>query len=725
MKTDTWKLAKQVFHEALEETGPARLHILDASCGSDADLRVRVEELLDAHEEAGEFLSQITAQLEARSTSAADGDEAQFVALQSAVAGRYTLERELGRGGMGVVYLARDVSLDRPVAIKRLARSVGGRKEARERFLCEARTSAALSHPNIVPVHAVEEHGDLAFFVMGFVDGETVRDRVRRNGPMSIGESMRMLQEVAWALAHAHGRGVVHRDIKPANIILETESGRAVVTDFGISRTDALTGLTAGGSLLGTPEYVSPEQGVGEEVDGRSDIYSLGVTCFFALTGQLPFEAKSALALITKHLHEPPPPLSVLRPDVPRKLSRAIGRCLEKHPDDRFETAEEVAEAVSEARADVVDVPAPLRKIRGAAERFVMDVLGWGAISAILFQDWVLFGDDPTLEWGIKIGVYVIGIGLVSGRALSVLAASRAAITQGFDVQHVRNAFQAPDGEGSAGSHELGGLRPIVEASLLLFLLMLLALGYMFGFYDGGNPVRGMFRPWYFFAGMAWNTALLILPVFVGRSLGARAIRHWRATRRLWARLWRGRVSKWLFRASGIGLGARRQTPPEARRTEALVAGAVSDLFGSLPIEHRDRLHELPALVARLEAAVSALRDREADLERALAAVGSAGSTLNRRLRDRHLSLEVREYGAVQAHRAAVARDLEAARGVIEERLVAAMVSLENLRLGLIRLQAGVVTPDELTADLQAATEVGRAVQGLVEGERQVEALLS
>src|SRR5690349_12107951 len=229
-----------------------------------------------------------------------------FLSFQEAVAGRYFLERELGRGGMGVVYLARDVSLDRMVAIKLLPPELAASGELRSRFLREARTAAQLSHPHIVPIHAVEEHAALVFFVMGYIDGETLGERVRRAGPIPSREAMRVMQEVAWALTHAHARGVVHRDVKPDNILLERESGRAMVTDFGIARA-AESRTPAGGVVIGTPQYMSPEQERGDAVDGRSDLYSLGATLFFALTGRLPVDAPTAAALVMRVVMEGAP----------------------------------------------------------------------------------------------------------------------------------------------------------------------------------------------------------------------------------------------------------------------------------------------------------------------------------------------------------------------------------------------------------------------------------
>src|SRR6476660_1305059 len=159
----------------------------------------------------------------------------EFLELQAALAGEYSLQRELGRGGMGIVYLARDVQLDRDVAIKVLPTHMARSAESRERFLREARTAAGLSHPNIVPIHRVGEAGGFVFFVMSYVEGETLGERLRSKGPLPPADTMRIMREVAWALAYAHGRGIVHRDVKPDNILLEAATGRALVTDFGIA----------------------------------------------------------------------------------------------------------------------------------------------------------------------------------------------------------------------------------------------------------------------------------------------------------------------------------------------------------------------------------------------------------------------------------------------------------------------------------------------------------
>ncbi len=213
-----------------------------------------------------------------------------FVGFQQALAGRYSLERELGRGGMGIVYLAREVRLDRLVAIKLLPPHLAAHAPLRERFLREARTAARLSQPNIVQIFSVDEVGGFVFFVMAYVNGETLAHRVATRGALAPAEAARILREVAWALAYAHAQGVVHRDVKPENILLEQGMGRALVADFGIARLAHASGKTGVGEVLGTPEFMSPEQIAGESVDGRSDLYSLGAVGYYALSGRPPFE---------------------------------------------------------------------------------------------------------------------------------------------------------------------------------------------------------------------------------------------------------------------------------------------------------------------------------------------------------------------------------------------------------------------------------------------------
>jgi serine/threonine protein kinase len=250
---------------------------------------------------------------------------------------------------MALVYRAIDRRLKRPVALKVLPPELAFREEVRRRFLREAETSAKLNFQNIVPIYSVDEKNGIVYLVMAFVDGETLAARLARAPRMTNDEVRRLLREVAGALAYAHARGVVHRDIKPENILIERESGRAMVTDFGIARAaEGDAKLTVTGVAIGTPAYMSPEQALGErEADGRSDVYSLGVVGYLMLTGELPFKASNTPSMMMKHLTERLRPVRDVRPDAPADIAAVIEHALQKKPEDRFSSAAEMAAALA------------------------------------------------------------------------------------------------------------------------------------------------------------------------------------------------------------------------------------------------------------------------------------------------------------------------------------------------------------------------------------------
>ena len=276
--------------------------------------------------------------------------------LAEALGDAYTIEGEIGRGGMGVVYRARDERLQRRVAIKVLPPELAFQQDIRQRFTREAQTAARLSHPHIVPIHSVGEGQGLVYFVMGYVDGESVAARIRRRGSLPVEEARRIMMETADALSAAHAMSVIHRDIKPDNILLEGTRGRVMVTDFGIAKAlSAASGatLTGIGVAIGTPAFMSPEQAAGErDIDGRSDLYSLGVVAYQMLTGALPFNAPSVAGILMKQITEPAPDLRIKRPDTPEDLALAVGRCLEKDPESRWATADALRRAL-ESRTTV------------------------------------------------------------------------------------------------------------------------------------------------------------------------------------------------------------------------------------------------------------------------------------------------------------------------------------------------------------------------------------
>ncbi len=266
------------------------------------------------------------------------------VRLNEALGSAYTIEGEIGRGGMGVVYRARDEKLKRRVAIKVLPPELAYQADIRERFSREAQTAARLSHPHVVPIYTVGEGSSLVYFIMGYVDGESLSSRIQRRGNLPPEEVRRIMKETADALSAAHGLAIIHRDIKPDNILLEGTRGRVMVTDFGIAKALSSVGggtLTSAGVAIGTPSFMSPEQAAGEkEIDGRSDIYSLGVVAYQMATGELPFTAPTVAGILMKQITEPAPMVSAKRDDIPEDLALAIARCLEKDPENRWPTAD-------------------------------------------------------------------------------------------------------------------------------------------------------------------------------------------------------------------------------------------------------------------------------------------------------------------------------------------------------------------------------------------------
>jgi serine/threonine-protein kinase len=284
--------------------------------------------------------------------------------VERALAGHYELDCEIGRGGMGVVYRAKDRRLKRQVAIKLLPPELAFRSEIKSRFLREAETAAQLSHPNIVPIYTVDEQAGLVFFVMAYISGDNLAKRLHERGVLTVEETRKILREVADALAYAHDRGVVHRDIKPDNILLDAVTGRPMVTDFGIARAMDGSGdsrLTATGMAIGTPAYMSPEQAAGErDIDGRSDLYSLGILGYQMLTGDPPFTAGSTPAMLVKHISERPIPVSQRRSDVPTDLARSVMMLLEKDPANRFLTAAALVAALDSRESPAVPVREPV-----------------------------------------------------------------------------------------------------------------------------------------------------------------------------------------------------------------------------------------------------------------------------------------------------------------------------------------------------------------------------
>ncbi len=635
-----------------------------------------------------------------------------FIALQSALAGQYSLERELGRGGMGVVYLAREVQLDRLVAIKVLPPDLAARVELRERFLREARTAARLSHPNIVPIFRVGDIGGFVFFAMAYVEGETLTQRVRSRGPLPPHEATRLIQEIAWALAYAHARGVVHRDIKPDNILLEKETRRALVTDFGIAHIEAASALTEVGQVMGTAHFMSPEQAAGEQLDGRSDLYSLGVVAHFALTGKLPFDGATVQAILAKHLTQAAPAVASVNASVPKGLARAVDRCLAKTPAERYASGEELAEAITAAEERRREVPPALRVWLQKGETFkvpyaiYMCTVGF---SAVVEPGWI----SAPVKLLLPFGAYI---------ALDALR-TRRLFAAGYDRDTLLRALREfIDQRREELAFEFGRKPPLVWRLVRYLTYGLLAVTAAHVATLFIDPAKLPDSPWAKApAPMFYMTAFFAM-VGAGIGLvnpGRRLDDHnLVAARRL--RLWSSKFGERLAKLVSFRLAPTSAAAPIAGRpTEVAIGLAAADLFAALPKAVQHELRDLPATVRRLEEAAQATRRRVDDLSARLADAGSVP------LGARSSSLE--KYGggdnlAEQQQR--LLDDLRAARDDAGRRLATTVAALENIRLDLLRLQAGAGSVESLTAALAGARRLGSEVDYLIAGRADADEAL-
>lgn len=350
------------------------------------------------------------------------------------LAHQYRILRLLGRGAMGAVYLAHESALDRHVAIKVLPLDATHDSQSRERFRREARIAARLHHPGLVPLYSFGEHEDLLYFVMAYVDGETLGQRMRRDRRFDSEEVRRVLAELADAIGHAHQHGVVHRDVKPDNVLVEGSSGRVMLADFGVaSASEAGAGatLTSAGTTLGTPHYMSPEQVEAKgTIDGRSDLYALGVIGYQMLSGRLPFDAASAREVMLQHLGQAPAPLSAIVPDAPPELTEVIMRCLEKDPAQRWSTAEALRVALEEP-----DDPLALSRSEEMLDGYLFTALAFLAgvvwATALVYNGQIIF-------------LAFLPIALLGALAIAAILAKRAR-GHGMSWNSIRRRLCYPD----------------------------------------------------------------------------------------------------------------------------------------------------------------------------------------------------------------------------------------------------------------------------------------
>ncbi len=396
-----------IFMQALAlDSSEERSTFLESVCEGNPVLKRRIEDLLRLHDDAGSFLEKPPVDLPDQVTAARLGDtddEATQVRSSGEDAplnfltpsttpgllgtlGQYEIESEVGRGGMGIVLKAHDTRLKRTVAVKVLAPELAANATARKRFQREAHAAAAVTHPHVVTIHAVEEQ-PIPYLVMEYVDGQTLRDKIERSGMLELKEILRIGSQIAQGLAAAHKQGLIHRDIKPANILLENGIQRVKITDFGLARAGDDLGMTRTGEVAGTPQYMSPEQAMGESVDHRSDLFSLGSVLYTMCTGRSPFRADSILAAIRRVCDDTPRPIREINPEIPEWLCAAIEKLLSKSRDQRFQSAAEVAELLGDHLAGMQypHAKTPLTSERRAARRTAVIALSaLGALALLL-----------------------------------------------------------------------------------------------------------------------------------------------------------------------------------------------------------------------------------------------------------------------------------------------------------------------------------------------------
>ena len=614
----------------------------------------------------------------------------EFLEFQAALAGEYSLQREIGRGGMGIVYLARDVQLDRDVAIKVLPMHLAQLTSARERFLHEARTAAGLSHPHIVPIHRVGEADGFVFFVMSYIEGETLGERLRNEGPLPPSDAARVMREVAWALAYAHGRGIVHRDIKPDNILLEAGTGRAMVTDFGIAHGGGRSALIDIGKIAGTAHFMSPEQGANKALDGRSDIYSLGVVGYLAVSGRLPFEEQTVHALIARQSIDSAPGLRSVAPGVPSALAAAIDRCLDRDPDARFPDGETLAEALAPSPGARAVLPPSLRAWLMAKNPLTVPYLGWSAGFSVLTLGNIygMMSGNPGSSVAFVLPAATLPIFPIVGFHINQ---ARKQFRAGYTLTDLRTALQVAEKEREESASvtresEHAGLRALQLATIASAGWLAVTIGLLMAGVIHENRTS-----------LVWIFSPVVSTMVLGALSNALDVQFIPGKVRSWLqagirdRLWKSSVGEWLARRLGAPEQSRAVGAEVFRPTEAALGLAASELFASLPEPYRIELLELPSIVSSLEARAAEAR-AEIDVVAALSRPGSNDNAV-----------------------------LETRRNAASANLAASVGALERIRLDLLKLHAGAGDLKPLTTLMEEAHLLSQEVGRLIEAEKEVE----
>ena len=587
----------------------------------------------------------------------------------------YELDCEIGRGGMGVVYRAKDRRLKRTVAIKVLPPELAFRSDIKIRFLREADTAAQLNHPNIVDIYAVDEMENIVFFVMAYITGDNLAKRLHDHGALSVDETRRTLRDVADALAYAHERGVVHRDIKPDNILIDQQSGRPMVTDFGIARavSDGDSRLTATGIAIGTPTYMSPEQAAGERtIDGRSDLYSLGILGYQMLTGEPPFIANSTPAMLVKHISERPTPVEQRRADVPQDLARVVMTLLEKDPANRFPSASAVVSALDTGHMPYIErAPSPYPADNSAAPANRGTPSYAAARTADVYpvagptpEEWRRWEAPPVVKFRRKLAPYLFVNGVIVVAA--IFATNFLAFTAMWSIYLAfKYAKLWADGYDWRDVFRQPRDRDLIDVAddFLTYLRAVMNR-------DQRKAMREQRRAR---LGRTGSTPKA-LPVVAAGNAGDDVVRV----------------------AGSYGDRIRRA---EADRDEIL------RLLQRMPAAERSRIPDVGHSADKLAEKVKYLAVALSDLEREAAPSGAAAiETEIARLEGAANPLDetgsderVRRLAYLKRQRRAVA-DISGRRDAVAAKLDTCVVALQNVKLDLIRLNAGSQTPQHITS---------------------------
>ncbi|HPF60604.1 MAG TPA: serine/threonine-protein kinase [Gemmatimonadales bacterium] len=598
------------------------------------------------------------------------------------------MERELGRGGMGTVWLARDVRLDRLVAIKVLHPDLAADPVARERFVAEARTAARLAHPHVVPVFAVEAAHDPPLIVMALVDGETAAARLARRGALPAAEVERILREIAWALGYAHAAGVVHRDLTLANILLERETGRALLADFGLA---VAREAPDGSPVFGTPGYLAPELIRGELADARSDLYALGVVGYTLLAGRPPFRGDSTGEVLARHLVAAPDPLGPQAAGAPRRLVELIETCLAKEPAQRPRDADEVLARLDRTPETVAIAP-PLADWFARWERirpiYALATPILGLQPSLLVWGYFSSGRAPLLAAAVVTTLASMTAIPVAIHLASEVSALRRLQHHGFGIDDIRAAWphwaaQLQERYDRDGLRPLAG-RVIFDLTAIGALLLVVTFGYVLPFGTEG----------YVRSALLSMASTLFLAVMTGVSVGVLAPGfRFKPTgwfRRTVARFWHSRAASLVTRLAGARQHDRLAATQTLHRSTELVLGlAIEEIWRSLPVAvHREVGDDVPTMAATLRRAAEELR---------------------------HLAEQMREAEAQLPFDAPERIDLAGEREQIEEQQRQAVATLERLRLQLLRTMADRRPTADLTTQLERARELERdLVRGVI-----------